>query len=195
MRREIRELDRFDLSRPSAGAVAPWVRVAVGGAALAIVAVAAVAARSLWHEYRLATGPDKFWFQNGLAIGIVVAVCAAALPHPRISRFVRLAALLPIILLGGMIAAWALWEVLAPRMPSIQNHTPLLFDIPIATALAAMLGATCLAALVVQRRRLDAWIRASSGSGAPRGPGASVRAGSSSGPRPACSRWCSSLRS
>ncbi len=50
LRREIRELDLFDLSRPSAGAVVPWVRMAVGGAALAIVAVAAVAAHGLWNE-------------------------------------------------------------------------------------------------------------------------------------------------
>jgi len=51
--------------------------------------------------------------------------------------------------------------LISPRMPYVRNHAPLVFDVPIAAALAAMLGATCLAALVVQRqrRRLDAWIR------------------------------------
>jgi hypothetical protein len=159
MRREIVEVDLFDLSRPPAGSVPVSVRLVVGGAALAVVAVAAVAARGIWQEDGHAMGLDAFWFQNGLALAIAAALGAAALPHPRVSRFVRLAALLPVVLLAGMLVAWAGWELIAPRLLYLRNHAPLVFEMPVAMALGAMLVMTCLAALAVERRRLDAWIR------------------------------------
>ncbi|MCI0434063.1 MAG: Ig-like domain-containing protein, partial [Gemmatimonadetes bacterium] len=77
MRREIRELDLYDLSRPRAGAVEPWVQVVVICAAVAAVAVAAAAAHGLWAMAEIATGFDEFWFRNGLAIAAVVAAAVS----------------------------------------------------------------------------------------------------------------------
>jgi hypothetical protein len=84
----------------------------------------------------------------------------AFLPPARISRFVRLAALLPVVLLGGMLAAWLLWILIDSRLPFLRYNAPLVLRVPIAAALAGMLAATCAAALAVRRRRAVPWPRA-----------------------------------
>src|SRR5688572_8991201 len=164
MRREIRELDLLDLSRPPAGSVASWVQLVVGCAALTAVGVAATSARALWDMDGVATRLDGFWFRNGLAIATAIAIAAAFVPGARTSRTVRLAALLPIILLAGMLAAWAGWELIASRMMHLRQIDPLILDVPIGPVLVAMLSATCIAALAVSRlsgrHRRDTWMRA-----------------------------------
>jgi hypothetical protein len=89
MYREIRELDLADLWRPAAGSVAPWVRVVILGAVIAMIGVAAASARSLWAAGGHMIGLDRFWFRNGLAIASAIASAAAFLPRARVSRFVR----------------------------------------------------------------------------------------------------------
>jgi hypothetical protein len=112
----------------------------------------------------LAPGLDEFWFRNGLAAAIALAIGAALLPGAPIARTLRLAALLPPILLAGMLAAWVGWELIVPRIEYLRLLVPLVLELPIDTALAAMLAATCLAALAVARcagrLRLDTWMRA-----------------------------------
>ncbi len=153
--REIRELDRRDLLRPPSGSVAPWVRAVIGVAALTVVGVAAVGARAVWRVAGPATGIDGAWFRNGLAVAIVTAIAAVFLPRARISRFVRLAALLPVIVLAGMIAAWVAWDRIAPAMPYLRRNAPLLLDAPVGAVLGAMAGAIVLAPFVVRPRRRD----------------------------------------
>lgn len=160
MRREIRELDLYDLSRPRAGEVAPWVRAVIGGAAVSAIGVAAASAHGLWDAEGSVAGVPGFWFRNGLALAMLAAVAAAFAPPSRGSRFVRLAALLPLILLGGMGAAWVLWEVFAPAMPSLRRAAPLLRDVPIGAALGGTAAAVAAAAILVGHRRFEAWVRA-----------------------------------
>src|SRR6185436_10604295 len=160
MQREIREVDLTDLSRPDVGSVAPWVRVMIFGAALAMIGVAAASMRALWnsgwHEMPL----SDYWFRNGLAIALAAAAAAAFLPPSRVSRFVRLAVLLPILLVAGMMGAWALWALSDLRLSFLRQTAPLILRVPIAVALAVMLAATCVAALAAQRRRAVGWARA-----------------------------------
>ncbi len=159
MDREIREVERADLQRPAPGSVAGWVRAVVGCTVIVAVALAAVSANAAWRADGLATRLDGFWFRNGLAIAIAGAIAAVFLPRARSSRFVRLAALLPAILLAGMIVAWGLWSVIAPRMPYVGRNLPLLRELPIGAAVAVMAAAACLAAAIAGPRRADAWIR------------------------------------
>jgi hypothetical protein len=160
MHREIRELELADLWRPSPGKVAPWVRGVVAGSATAMVGVAATAARALWDVGGHASGWDRFWFRNGLAIATVALIAVAFLPPARITRFVRLAVLLPIVLVVGMLAAWGLWAVVDPALPSLWRKAPLVLGVPIYGALLAMASATSVAALAVRRRRAVTWTRA-----------------------------------
>jgi hypothetical protein len=163
MRREIRELDLLDLSRPAAGSVAPWVKTVIGCAAITAIVVALVAARAIWNMEPLAARFDGLWFQNGLALATAAAVVAVLVHSPRGARAVRLASLLPVILLAGMLLAWAGWALIVPRLTSLRQMAPLILDLPVGAVLAAMAGATCLAALAVYPR------------GGPRGRGAWMR--------------------
>ena len=167
MRREIRELDLLDLSRPAAGSVAPWVKHVIGCAAITAIVVALVAARAIWNMEALGTRLDGLWFRNGLALATAAAVAAVLALSPRGARAVRLASLLPVILLAGMLLAWAGWALIAPRLTFLRQVAPLILDLPIGAVLAAMAGATCLAALAVYPRGglrggprgRDAWMR------------------------------------
>ena len=160
MHREIRELELAELWRPAPGAVAGWVRGVIFSAALAMVGVAAASARALWKAGGHASGLDGFWFRNGLAIAVAGVIAAAFLPRARVTRFVRLAALLPIVLAAGMLAAWGLWALVDPALPFLWHSAPLVVGVPIYGALLAMASATAVAALAVRRRRAVTWTRA-----------------------------------
>jgi hypothetical protein len=159
MRREIREVDLLDLSRPPAGTVAPWVKFVIGCAALLAVAVAAVAARSIWTMDGVAAAFNKFWFRNGLALVSAGAIAAVLVSGARGRRAVRLAALLPIILLGGMLAAGVAWELISPKLRLLRQVAPLVLDIPTGAVLAATAAAIGLCALAVRPRGRGTWMR------------------------------------
>jgi hypothetical protein len=180
MRREIRELDLLDLSRPPAGSVASWVKTVIGCAALAAIVVTLVAGRAIWNMVALelellflswervsASRGEWFWFQNGPALASAAMIAAVLVLSPRGARAVRLATLFPILLLAGMLAAWAGWAVIAPHLTSLRKVAPLLVDLPIGAVLAATAAATCLAALAVCLR--------GGTRGGTRGPGAWMR--------------------
>lgn len=159
MYREIRELDRVELARPAPGAVAPWVRVVVGAAAVTAIAVAAVIPRAAWQTDPSAIPSNGFWFQNGLWLALAAAAAAVFLPPSRSSRFIRLATLLPLLLLAALAVSWALWEQIAPGMPYLRHYGALLLEVPICGMLPALAGVIALAALALRPRRLEVWIR------------------------------------
>lgn len=162
MHREIRELELADLWRPKPGTVAPWVRGVVSGSAVAMIGVAATASRALWDVGGHASGWGAFWFRNGLAIVTAALISVAFLPSCRTTRFVRLAALLPVVMAAGMLAAWGLWEMIDPALPVLRRRAPLALGVPIPAALLTIAAATVAGALAARRRRgrEGAWTRA-----------------------------------
>ena len=147
----MRELDVLELWRRPPGTVDRWVRWVIGCACVVTVALAAVGPRVLWvqswndHGDRAAhQGLDRGWFCYSLAILALVWVVATTLPRWRLSRFVRVAVLLPIAHLILIGIAWRAWVQLAPRMPSITRWRAFVSDLPLG-AIAALLAAVMIA--------------------------------------------------
>jgi hypothetical protein len=118
----------LELARPRAGQCDVWVRIVVALAVAATFAILISAPRLVWDRDGSTVGISKYWFDNALALGVAAVLALACLvPGP---RFVRLAVTLPIAQVLAMLAALAAWTVLSPRMPSAQEATPLLANLP-----------------------------------------------------------------
>lgn len=77
---EIRDLHLLNFWRHSPGAVGRPVGGVVVFASALTIAIAGVGARTLWWYFDCATQISSFWFRNGLAILVSVALALSALP-------------------------------------------------------------------------------------------------------------------
>lgn len=121
----------LDLARPREGKVDVWVRLVVVAALVCTLAVLISAPRVIWQRDAETIGIPRFWFHNALALGAATLLALACVVPARGSQFVRLALVLPVIQVLGMLAAWAAWSFLKHRMPSAQDSTPLLEKVPV----------------------------------------------------------------
>ncbi|HWO23198.1 MAG TPA: hypothetical protein VNO30_30860 [Kofleriaceae bacterium] len=162
MRREIREVDLLDLSRPPAGTVAPWTKWVIGCAAILAIAVAVVASRAIWRMDGVESTFNAFWFQYGLALVSAAAIAAVLATGERGGQAVRLAAFLPIILLAGMLVAWGAWELISPRLTRLRQVAPLVRDVPILAVVVVTAAALtlCVLAAAPRGRGRGTWMRA-----------------------------------
>ncbi len=158
---EIRELDALELwSRPSPGLVDVWVRGVILLACAITIAVAALGARTLWNLHAH-IGVDRFWFRNGLAIGLGVVMVVITIPGSRLSRFARMAVALPIVQLVITVIAWRIWVAISPDLP-VADEGPLLDRMPVIavvpiTVIVWLAGARL---LVARRGRRKDWLTA-----------------------------------
>ncbi|HEX4420265.1 MAG TPA: hypothetical protein VH165_20255 [Kofleriaceae bacterium] len=120
----LREAQLLDFWRHPAGAAGRLIRGIVAFASLVTVAIAVVGPRMLWSYYAFSTTTDPFWFRNGLAILLTVALVAVALPRGGPSRWLRLAVALPFAHALAMAIAWARWTQLS--IPSAGYRASLL---------------------------------------------------------------------
>jgi hypothetical protein len=149
---DIKPLGVLELwNRPSAGELAPWVRVAVAiGCVLGVVMIAA-SADVLWRMDGYNTGLNKDWFRKAPPIYMMIALAVVFLPGSTVSRWVRLAIGLPILHAIAMIVA-LVW-VPSLDMPVVDDHTPMMRTLPPVIAFAGMLGLTVMLASMIGGRR------------------------------------------
>lgn len=106
------------------------------------IALAQQGMTSLWDVTSYAHGSlDRFWMCNGVALGIVAAIACAWLAPVRGSRWLRTAALLPLVHLGAIAAVAKLWVVLDTAMGDrwcCSIDRPPLPSIALITSLAAV---------------------------------------------------------
>jgi hypothetical protein len=143
----------LDLARPREGRVDIWVRVVVVAAIASTLVVLLSAPRVVWERDRETIGIDRFTFENALAAGVMTLLALVLLPPGRGSRFVRLAVALPVIQIVVMLAAFVAWTVLAHRMPSAQDATPLLEKLPVRVVLPWLALATGAGGWLAARKR------------------------------------------
>jgi hypothetical protein len=163
---ELRELDVLDAWRRPPGTLDRWVRWAIAIAAAATLALPIAGARVLWlqgESFTLMHGEydwrgigDPFWFKNGLAILAGFWLALGFLPAFRLSRFMRLAIVLPIAHLTIVAVAWPVWLYVLPEMPRVERWDGIGQVTPFSLVLVAQLAVCSLAAWWIARRRRDA---------------------------------------
>ena len=154
-----RELDIMDLARPRVGQVDRWVRFMIALALGATFAVLFAGPRAMW-SHGAPAGLPRFWFENALVIGFVLAIGVAAAPTTSTSRFVRIAVLLPVVQTVLMAVAWLAWQLLRHRLPGAVDSTPMFRTLPVTIVLATQVLAIAGGARLVARWRKREWLHA-----------------------------------
>jgi hypothetical protein len=158
---ELRENLELSTWRQPAGTLSRSVRTALVLAAIATVVLPFAGTRVLWLQGAEATGIPEWLFNNGLAAIALSVVVAIAWPPFQLSRFLRLAVLLPIAHLVVIAIAWPAWLVISPKIDTVQRWYFLARSIPLsAVVVGELVGVAAAAWLIARRRRDSAWSHA-----------------------------------
>jgi hypothetical protein len=105
-----REIHPVEVLSWRAGTIDPVLCGVVMFACAMSVAVASVGIHTMYGVYRWELEPVSFWKQNGIAAFVAGWIVACGVPRWQLSRFLRIAVLLPIAHVIAMIGAWRVWE-------------------------------------------------------------------------------------
>jgi hypothetical protein len=155
---EIRALDVLALWK-SGGKLRTSVCWIITGACVITMLIALIGPYALYEQGARVRGVSRFWLCNGLAIMSGVWITLTALFGWRLSRFVRVAMLLPILHLALMLVAWRTWTLVTSKINPVEGLS--LVDRTSIEVLLVGFSATCLGGgLIVARRRRREWIHA-----------------------------------
>lgn len=149
--------DPFDLGvwRAPAGVLTAWVRHALGLACIASVALPLAGARTLWHELRDRVHTDPFWSQNGLALLAFASIVALAVPKWHLTRWLRIAVVLPVLHLVLVAVAWPVWLQIRAEVEDTSRMFELSSALPLTAVIAGELAVIGAAAAWLGRGRRD----------------------------------------
>lgn len=140
----IRVFDAAERWDKPPGSVGRQVRWAVGAAVWITLAIALVGPHAVGRYLRdyADDRADRFWIENGLALGVVVLLAPWLVVRGRLSRTVALAVVLPLVHLVALLGAWLLWRYLGltDELPRARAWAPYAHTIP-AIEVAVVLGA------------------------------------------------------
>jgi hypothetical protein len=160
---DIRPLDALELwNRPDAGELPRRVRVAIAIACAITVSVVAAGTYVLWRmsgtsqmRFRIDNElrPLEEWSVRNVPPLIVLAILVVAfLPRSTVSRFVRMALVLPLLHVLLLVVAW----LVVPRLqlPALSERTPMSRELPV-VPIALLIGgaAVTFGALLARRAR------------------------------------------
>jgi hypothetical protein len=150
-RKEAFDLEVLAMWRRPAGTLDPWVRAVVGFAGVLTIAIAGIGARS-WNAHNSGAAHIRpFWIHNALALALALWIAATLIPSWRLSRWVRMAVLLPVAHVIAMVAVWKLWGWLSLRTASSVQMV--IYRVPIAATIAIAGGLLVAGAWLVTRGR------------------------------------------
>jgi len=106
------DVDLDTVWKPPPGSLSGWYRCLIAGTTIATILLAYLAWHVIWTVYGCSYHFYGFWVRHGVWLGIAVCSLAAFAPASRVSRFVRLATLMPVIHLAAVVASVVLWHYL-----------------------------------------------------------------------------------
>jgi hypothetical protein len=130
------------------------------GACFVSIAIAALGMDSMWGSvewiinFNAPMHRESFWYTNGLAIAMAIALCAAWLPTFPVSRLLRVAVLMPILHLVAIVVAGIAWSVLRHEVELAgwgSSHLPKI-ALPSAAALVVASAAVLAIGIAIKRR-------------------------------------------
>jgi len=141
-----------------AGTLPSWVCAVVAAACVVTVTVAAAGSRVVWEQVGRYVGVNRFHGRNDLAIGLALAIIACMVPRGAVSRWVRMAVLLPVVQLLGMAVAWGYWLYLTAGEQAVWNATRLVERLALSYVVAYLVAAYILTGCAIARRRRREWL-------------------------------------
>lgn len=119
--------------------------------------------RALGHYLRFHAPhrSDRFWLENGVALGITAALAVCIAWRGRLARTVHVAVILPVAHLAAVLIAWTVWRRIADAMPQAHAWAPSSRSMP-AIEVAAIAGAwlvICAAIEALRSRRVVPLVR------------------------------------
>jgi hypothetical protein len=158
---DIRPLDDIELwSRPDRGHLPRWVRGVIAFACVITVGVIAASAHVLWrmdghkhvpYSVHGVTWKVAEWLWQYLPPLIFLAILVIAfLPRSTLSRFVRMAIVLPLVHVLALLVAWQVIPRL--QLPTLGERTPLTREFPPLPMALLVAGAIITAGTLVTRR-------------------------------------------
>jgi hypothetical protein len=141
-----------------AGALPGWVCAVVAVACAVTVAVAAAGAREVWAQVGRYVGVSKFDGRNDLALGLALAMVACFVPRGAVSRWVRMAVVLPVLQLLGIVVAYAYWRYLTAGEREIWNAARLVETVPLPVVVVYLVAACVLTGCAIGRRGRREWL-------------------------------------
>ncbi|MFT3692429.1 MAG: hypothetical protein QM831_04760 [Kofleriaceae bacterium] len=153
---ELRDNLELTAFRAQPGSLKPWVRIVLVLACLATVVLPFAGERTLYLQGGEATHIPKWLFENGLALAGVVGIAAIAWPSFYLSRYLRVALLLPLVHVMIVAIAWPVWlNLIAPNLQFIQRWYTLSIKIPLSWFVIAEVVLAGAAALILTFKRRD----------------------------------------
>jgi hypothetical protein len=131
------------------------MRLLVAGTLATTLIALHVAPRALWNWNEGFPEVDPFLFRNGLALGVVASLALLLIPPGNVSRWVRLAILLPMCQVAAMLVGWHEWRTLELRS-WLHDAGDLSIGPPLAGALIACAAGSLVIAPWRTRERLHA---------------------------------------
>lgn len=141
--------------RQAAGTLTPWVRFALALACIATVVLPFAGARMLWFQGGDASGVPGWLFENALAVIALAGVAFAAYPRFALSRYVRLAVLLPLVHLALVALAWPAWLAISGKLAIVREYYAFARDVPLSLIVGGELVVVGVAAWWITRSRRD----------------------------------------
>lgn len=141
--------------RHAAGTVVPWVRCVLALACLATVILPSAGAWMLWLQGGEASGLPRWLFENTLAVLALIGVAIAAMPRFAVSRYIRLAVVLPLVHLALVAIAWPAWLAVSSKLVTVREDYYLARDLPLSLIIAGELVVVGVAAWWITRSRRD----------------------------------------
>jgi hypothetical protein len=152
---ELRDSLELSTWRHAAGTLKPWVRIVLVLASIATVLLPFAGSRVLWYQDGDKSGVPCWLFENGLAIVALAGLVIAAYPRFALSRYVRLAVLLPIVHLVLVALAWPAWLAISGRLTTVREYYYLARAIPLSAIIAGEVAIVGTAAWWITRARRD----------------------------------------
>jgi hypothetical protein len=158
---ELREDQELSWWGHPAGTLRPAVRWALALACVATVMLPFAGSRVLWTQGGDDCGLPQSVFENGLAGLAVFLVLCFSWPKFSLSRYLRLAVMLPLVHLLLVAVAWPAWLEISPKIDTVERWYYLAREIPLSAMVIGELAIAAGAAwLIAGRRRDTAWSHA-----------------------------------
>jgi hypothetical protein len=149
---DIKPLDELQLwSRPGAGELPRWVRCVILLACAVTVFAIGASTYVLWRMGGKYQHIDKWTFRNGPPLVMLMVLVVAFLPSSSVSRFVRMAIVLPLVHVLTLIVAWRV----IPQLEILASRTPMTHELPVLPMALLLAGTTITVGVLIARRRRD----------------------------------------
>jgi hypothetical protein len=152
------KLDPAMMLRAGPGTLPRWTRYVIGLASVITVVAIWLGGQLLADELNWFWGRENFWLPKGVAIVAALAIAVCFAPPSKLSRFLRLAVMLPLIHAGLVLFAWQVWKINCERLAETSDGRAFASWFPFTRATLYGAGALVTLSFLVAKKR--DWVHA-----------------------------------